>query len=96
MRFLKVILLAGAALGLSACRISVTPSSYNLTVDNTGCLTRAVVFIDGRNVGAVPSRGVRSFAVTPGNHSVNVDNDVPGPEIIQVNGDVTWHGGTCL
>ncbi len=96
MRSLKMILLAGAALGLSACRISVTPSSYNLTVDNTRCLTRAVVFVDGRNVGAVPGRGVRSFAVAPGSHGVNVDNDVIGEQIVRVDGDVRWRGGACL
>ena len=95
MRFLKVILLAGVALGLSACRLTVTPSSYNLTVDNGRCFTRAVVFIDGRNVGVVPGRGVRSFAVSPGSHSVNVDNDLAGPEVIPVNGDVVWHGSLC-
>lgn len=96
MRFPSLLLAAALGLTLSACTIALQPRPYNVTVDNTRCLTPATVFIDDQNVGRIPGGGVRSFPVAPGPHSLNVDNDLAGPEVIRVGGDVTWHGGTCL
>lgn len=85
------------ALALSSCVPGLfAPRSYNLTVDNRGCRTNATVFLDGQNVGVIPAGGVRSFPVAPGSHSLNVDNDLPGDQIVRVDGDLTWRGGRCL
>lgn len=96
MRQFKLVLLAAVGAALGACTIALQPRPYNLTVDNRPCFTPATVFIDGENRGSVPGGGVRSFPVSPGTHGVNVDNDIIGEQVIRVNGDVTWRGGTCL
>lgn len=94
---LRILVFPVLALALSSCVPGLlSPRSYNVTVDNRGCLTNATVFIDGQNVGVVPGGGVRSFPVTPGSHAINVDNDLAGEQILRVDGDVTWRGGRCL
>ena len=83
-------------LALSSCTIGIQTRPYNVTIDNSHCLSPATVFIDGQNVGRVPGGGVRSFPVATGRHSLNVDNDISGPQIVSVNNDITWRGGLCL
>jgi|GEM_PF-6421539 len=91
--------LAALALTLSACApftVIVQPRTHLVTVSNA-CYTTATVFIDGRNVGTVPGAGgVRSFEVTEGRHTINVDNDYIGDTPIDVYRNVHWHGGQCI
>ncbi|WP_027481815.1 hypothetical protein [Deinococcus pimensis] len=85
-------------LALTACApgFTVFARDPSVTVDNRACLTTATVFIDGQNVGTIPGGGVRSFGVPRGQHTFNVDNDLAFEETVNVTGDLTWRGGTCL
>lgn len=86
------------ALSLSACApvLQAVGLRFNVTVDNRGCLTPATVFIDGQNVGSIPGRGLRTFQVSRGSHTFNVDNDLQGDQAVNVLSDLTWRGGRCL
>lgn len=93
----KFIPLAAAALlatGLSSCAI-LTPK-YNVTVDNTPCLTQATFYLDGEDQGTIPSGGVRTFKIAQGWHTFNVGNDLALAKRVNVLGDMTWSGGRCL
>ncbi|MBB6098907.1 hypothetical protein HNR42_002342 [Deinobacterium chartae] len=80
---------------LSGCIPGLT-RDYNVTVSNRACLTNATVFIDGQLVGVIPGGGVSTFRVSPGSHDFNVDNDLIGPQVVRVDRDLEWRGGTCL